>query len=90
MRAESSSEDITGKEPKAADISSCPDLNILLVNQHLLVKQHTNNVACKKSKPIVSTDKQRNIKVVQTKLVSIFATKFMPDLDAGTLAYYGM
>ena len=54
----------------------------------LLVNQHAGNAARKRTKPIVGTGAQSNIKVVQTKLVSVFATKFSPDLDAGTLANY--
>ncbi len=39
-------------------------------------------------KPIVGTGAQGNIKVVRTKLVSVFAIKFAPDLDAVTLSNY--
>lgn len=42
----------------------------------------------KTSKPIVGTGAQGNISVIRTKLVSVFATKFSPDLNAETLAKY--
>ena len=52
------------------------------------MKRHTGNAACKRSKPVVGTGAQGNIKVVKTKMVSVFATKFSADLGAGTLANY--
>ena len=55
---------------------------------NVLMKRHTGNPARKRSKPVVGTGVQGNIKVVQTKMVSVFATKFSPDLGAGTLANY--
>lgn len=38
--------------------------------------------------PIVGTGVVSGIQTVKTKLVSVFATKFSPDLDAGTLSSY--
>lgn len=38
--------------------------------------------------PIVGTGAAGNIKVIKTKLVSVFASKFSPDLDAETLSVY--
>ena len=38
--------------------------------------------------PIYGTGAESNIKAVRTKLVNIFATKFLPDLDAGALEQY--
>ena len=38
--------------------------------------------------PIVGTSAVSTIKTVQTKLVSVFATKFCPELDADTLSVY--
>ena len=38
--------------------------------------------------PIVGTSLVSTIKTVKTKLVSVFATKFAPDLDAETLSLY--
>lgn len=40
------------------------------------------------TKPIVGTGAQGTIRVIRTKLVSVFATKFSPDLDAETLSEY--
>ncbi len=40
------------------------------------------------AKQIIGTAAQGNIKVVRMKLVSVFATKFTPDLDAETLSSY--
>ncbi len=37
---------------------------------------------------VVGTSAGGNIQTVKTKLVSVFATKFMPDLDADTLSNY--
>ncbi len=39
-------------------------------------------------KPIIGTGARGNISVVRTKLVSVFATKFTPDLNAETLSNY--
>ena len=39
-------------------------------------------------KPVVGTGVQGAIKVVKTKMVHVFATKFTPDLDANTLSTY--
>lgn len=44
--------------------------------------------ARKTPKPIVGTGARGNISVIRTKLVSVFATKFSPDLNAETLAKY--
>lgn len=49
--------------------------------------QRTDRHAPGRSKPI-GTGVPGNIKVVQTKLVSVFATKFAPDLDAEALSGY--
>lgn len=40
------------------------------------------------SKPIVGTSAQLNIRVIRTKLLRVFATRFSPDLDAETLSEY--
>ena len=40
------------------------------------------------SKPFVGTGAQGNIRVIRTKLVRVFATKFSPDLGAETLSEY--
>lgn len=40
------------------------------------------------AKPIIETGTVGNIRVVKTKLVSVFASKFSPDLDAETLSGY--
>lgn len=40
------------------------------------------------AKPIIGTGTVGNIRVVKTKLVSVFASKFSPDLDAETLSGY--
>lgn len=42
----------------------------------------------KKTNGIVGTSTGGNIKVIKTKRVSVFATRFSPDLDSGTLADY--
>lgn len=42
----------------------------------------------KKTGGIVGTSTAGNIQVIKTKLVSVFATKFSPDLDAETLTSY--
>ncbi|KAI9544828.1 hypothetical protein NQZ68_042202 [Dissostichus eleginoides] len=56
--------------------------------QSALSKQHVGRPERRMPKPIVGTAAQGNIKVVRTKLVSVFAIKFSPDLDAETLSEY--
>lgn len=56
--------------------------------QFALSKQLVRKPERRMPKPIVGTAAQGNIKVVRTKLVSVFATKFSPDLDAETLSEY--
>ncbi|KAI9534214.1 hypothetical protein NQZ68_014510 [Dissostichus eleginoides] len=56
--------------------------------QSALSKQLVGKPERRMPKPIVGTAAQGNIKVVRTKLVSVFATKFSPDLDAETLSEY--
>lgn len=56
--------------------------------QSALGKEHAGRPERRMPKPIVGTGAQGNIKVVRTKLVSVFATKFSPDLNAETLANY--
>lgn len=41
-----------------------------------------------KKSAVVGTSAGGNIQIVKTKLVSVFATKLMPDLDADTLSNY--
>ena len=56
--------------------------------QSALSKQLVGKPERRMPKPIVGTAAQGNIKVIRTKLVSVFATKFSPDLDAETLSEY--
>ena len=56
--------------------------------QSVLLKQRAGKPERRMPKPIVGTAAQKDIKVVPTKLVSVFATKFSPDLDAETLSIY--
>ena len=56
--------------------------------QSVLLKQRAGKPERRMPKPIVGTAAQKDIKVVRTKLVSVFATKFSPDLDAETLSIY--
>lgn len=53
-----------------------------------LLKQRARKPARRMVKPIIGTAAQGNIKVVRTKLVSVFATKFLPDLETETLSGY--
>nr|XP_020468024.1 uncharacterized protein LOC109967043 isoform X1 [Monopterus albus]XP_020468025.1 uncharacterized protein LOC109967043 isoform X2 [Monopterus albus] len=52
------------------------------------IKQSINKSERKRLEPIHGTGVQGNIKAVRTKLVNVFATKFLPDLDAETLCNY--
>ncbi|CAM4574518.1 unnamed protein product [Leuciscus chuanchicus] len=52
------------------------------------VKQCTDKPARRRPKPVIGTSVQSNIKVVRTKQVSVFATKFSPDLHAELLSAY--
>lgn len=56
----------------------------LVKGQSALAKCRTDKPAHRRPKPIIGTGAQGNVKVVQTKLVRVFATKFLPDLDAVT------
>lgn len=51
-------------------------------------KARANQPKGKKPGGIVGTCAGGNIQAVKTKLVSVFATKFSPDLDSDTLANY--
>lgn len=51
-------------------------------------KRRLNPPREKKTSGIVGTGAGGNMQVVKTKLVSVFATKFSPDLDSETLANY--
>lgn len=53
-----------------------------------LLKQHAKKSVRRMLKPIVGTAAQGRIKVVHTKLLSVFTTKFSPDLDAEKLSDY--
>ncbi|KAL7400814.1 hypothetical protein ABVT39_018298 [Epinephelus coioides] len=53
-----------------------------------LLKQHAEKSVRRLPRPIVGIAAQGRIKVVHTKLVSVFTTKFSPDLDAEKLSDY--
>lgn len=57
-------------------------------NVDVSMKPRSNQLKGKKPSGIVGTCAGGNIQVVKTKLVSVFATKFSPDLDSETLANY--
>lgn len=52
------------------------------------IKQRTNKSERKRPEPIHGTGTQSHIRAVRTKLVNVFATKFLPDLDAEELRSY--
>ncbi len=49
-------------------------------------KQHADKSAQRRPKLIAGAGTQENIKVVRIKLVSVFAAKFLPDLDTEMLS----
>lgn len=59
-------------------------------NAALKPKPHLNPPRGKKTGGVVGTSTGGNIQVLKTKLVSVFATKFSPDLDSETLTSYMM
>lgn len=55
---------------------------------NLRLKHPRMNPRREKKSRVVGTNAGGNIQIVKTKLVSVFATKFMPDLDTDTLSNY--